>query len=427
MYAILDIETTGGQYNEEGITEIAIYRFNGQEVVDQFISLVNPEKPIQPYVAKLTGINNAMLRTAPKFYEIAKRILEITQDCIIVAHNASFDYRILRTEYQRLGYPFEAPSLCTVELAQKLLPDMPSYSLGKLARSLGIPVADRHRASGDAMATVKLFELLLDKDTDKTIIATYIKHEQAKVIHSSVQKLLDPLPTQSGLLYCFDEQGNLLYWDKAKNIQKTATQILTKTSSWAKRIQKQCASIQFETTGSDLISLLKASSDAQTLKAKYRNFRRPPQLPWAIYAPAELHQPIELTVSATDMRRKPIAFYRTEQQAKEALTELTQRWIHLHEQQPERTFAEYINREFRLKGSYLLVDKGRKIDQRSGILIQDGQAIGYLYFDLNYQIQQLDILQKKLIPLVPNNAQLSWIQQHLRKHKSCKLIPLAYD
>ena len=106
MYCILDIETTGGQFNEEGITEIAIYKFDGHEVVDQFISLVNPEKPIQPFVVKLTGINNAMLRSAPKFYEIATRVIEITEGCIVVAHNASFDYRILKNEVRRLGDDF---------------------------------------------------------------------------------------------------------------------------------------------------------------------------------------------------------------------------------------------------------------------------------------------------------------------------------
>jgi DNA polymerase-3 subunit epsilon len=111
MYAILDIETTGGQFNEEGITEIAIYKFDGHEIVDQFISLVNPEIPIQPFVVKLTGINNAMLSSAPKFFEVAKRIIEMTNDCVIVAHNASFDYRILRTEFRRLGYDFEARTL----------------------------------------------------------------------------------------------------------------------------------------------------------------------------------------------------------------------------------------------------------------------------------------------------------------------------
>ena len=114
MFAIVDIETTGGKYNEEGITEIAIYRYDGQEIVDQFCSLVNPERPIQPFVVNLTGINNAMLRQAPKFFEIAKRIVEITKDCVLVAHNAQFDYRILCTEFDRLGYPFDKQTLCTV-------------------------------------------------------------------------------------------------------------------------------------------------------------------------------------------------------------------------------------------------------------------------------------------------------------------------
>ena len=175
MYAILDIETTGGKYNEEGITEIAIYKYDGHEVVDQFISLVNPEREIQPFVVNLTGINSNMLRHAPKFYEVAKRIVEITEDCIVVAHNAQFDNRILKTEFRRLGFDFERKTLCTVELAKDLIPGQTSYSLGKLVRSLGIPVTDRHRASGDALATVKLFKMLLDKDTSKNIIQQSIR------------------------------------------------------------------------------------------------------------------------------------------------------------------------------------------------------------------------------------------------------------
>ena len=113
MYAILDIETTGGKYNEEGITEIAIYKFDGNEVMDQFISLINPERDIQPFVVKLTGINNKMLRNAPKFYEVAKRIIEITEDCILVAHNAEFDYRILSLEFERLGFDYQKKTICT--------------------------------------------------------------------------------------------------------------------------------------------------------------------------------------------------------------------------------------------------------------------------------------------------------------------------
>ncbi|HUH25095.1 MAG TPA: 3'-5' exonuclease, partial [Flavobacterium sp.] len=211
MYAIIDIETTGGQYNQEGVTEIAIYKFDGVEVVDQFISLVNPEIPIQPFVVKLTGINTAMLRLAPKFYEVAKRIIEMTEGCIIVAHNASFDYRILQLEFRRLGYDFQKPTLCTVELSKALLPDAPSYSLGKLVRSLGIPIADRHRANGDALATLKLFKLLLGKDTDKKITKQSIKNEIHQGISPKLFDILENIPSTVGIYYIHDTLGNILF------------------------------------------------------------------------------------------------------------------------------------------------------------------------------------------------------------------------
>ena len=217
MYAILDIETTGGQFNEEGITEIAIYKFDGNEIVDQFISLVNPEIPIQPFVIKLTGINNEMLVNAPKFYEVAKRILEICKDCILVAHNSSFDYRILRTEFRRLGYDFQTNTLCTVELAQKLLPEQPSFSLGKLVRALGIPMADRHRASGDALATVKLFKLLLSKDISKTIVKELIKTEVEKGISPKLLDIVEALPSKTGVYYVHRQDGTIIFIAKSKN------------------------------------------------------------------------------------------------------------------------------------------------------------------------------------------------------------------
>ena len=180
LYSIIDVETTGGKYNQEGITEIAIYKFDGEKIIDQFISLINPEIPIQPYVQQLTGINDKMLVNAPKFFQIAKRILEITEDSILVAHNSSFDYRMIKIEFERLGYNFNIPQLCTVKLSKKLIPDLESYKLGNLVKNLGIPISNRHRASGDALATVELFKLLLSKDLDKEILSKSIINKEKK-------------------------------------------------------------------------------------------------------------------------------------------------------------------------------------------------------------------------------------------------------
>jgi len=164
LYSIIDIETTGNQYKFGKITEIAIYQHNGYEVTGSFSSLINPEMDIPFFITRLTGINNDMVKDAPKFYEVAKKIIEFTAGRIFIAHNVNFDYKFIKEEYKRLGYEFEQKTLCTVKLSRKLLPGHPSYSLGKLCSDLGIEINGRHRASGDALATVKLFEILLEKN-----------------------------------------------------------------------------------------------------------------------------------------------------------------------------------------------------------------------------------------------------------------------
>ncbi|MBS9765994.1 MAG: DNA polymerase III subunit epsilon [Flavobacteriaceae bacterium] len=256
MYAILDIETTGGKYNEEGITEIAIYKFDGHHIVDKFVSLVNPEREIQPFVVKLTGIHKKMLTNAPKFYEVAKRIIEITKDCVLVAHNAEFDSRILATEFRRLGYDFQRPTLCTVILSKKLLPEKPSYKLGKLCRSLGIPVSSRHRADGDALATVELFKLLLEKDTSKEIVKNLVK-DNPQTLTKKLQNIIEELPTKNGIFYLYNSKKEIIYIGKGTNLKKTANQLFLKTTPTAKKIQNLTQSASFEKTGSRIITQLK--------------------------------------------------------------------------------------------------------------------------------------------------------------------------
>ena len=268
MYTILDIETTGGKFNEEGITEIAIYKFDGHTVVDQFISLVNPEKEIQPFVVKLTGINNKMLQNAPKFYEIAKRILEITKDATLVAHNTSFDYRILKTEFDRLGYDFTRNTLCTVELSQKLILDQPSYSLGKLIKALGIPMTDRHRASGDALATVQLFKLLLEKDVTKTIVQDSIKYHDKRVEKERLQKLIAAVPKELGLFYIHGADGKVIYLGRGKDIKSEVNKLFLKETKRAVKVQDRAISISYEKTGNDLFTRLKYYIELESLSTK---------------------------------------------------------------------------------------------------------------------------------------------------------------
>lgn len=164
MFVIIDIETTGNNFRFSNITELAVYQHNGQKITNIYSTLINPGIDIPYYITRLTGIDNEMVKDAPKFHEVAKIIVELTAGRIFVAHNVKFDYGFLKEEFSRLGYNFNRKTLCTVQLSRKFLPGHSSYSLGKLCSDLGIDINGRHRASGDALATVKLFEILLQKN-----------------------------------------------------------------------------------------------------------------------------------------------------------------------------------------------------------------------------------------------------------------------
>tara|TARA_R110002124_G_scaffold227889_1_gene393151 strand:- start:50964 stop:52343 length:1380 start_codon:yes stop_codon:yes gene_type:complete len=454
MYAILDIETTGGKYNEEGITEIAIYRFDGHKIVDQFCSLVNPERPIQPFVVNLTGINNEMLRNAPKFYEVAKRIIEITEGCILVAHNAKFDNRILTTEFDRLGYEFDLNTLCTVELSKKLIPDLPSYSLGKLVRRLGIPLSDRHRAQGDAKATVSLFKLLLSKDTSKEIIQSLVRKDPKRQLEPKLIDIIQEAPTSTGVYYMHREDGSIIYIGKSKNIKKRLTQHFTNDNRKSKKIQLEVAAVTYEETGNDLIAQLKECEEIKQNKPIYNRALRKTLFAYQLGSFTDEHGYINLKIEKTNAKKTAITTFSNYQQAKSSLFKITEQYnlcqklTGLHETTSgcfshsikecngacllEESVEEYNSRvrEFLEKNSYenqhmLIIDKGREIDERSVILIENGKYKGFGFYNLNYQINNTEILKSIINPMQNNRDAQHIIQSYLRKNKVLKIVNLA--
>lgn len=175
MFVIVDIETTGNAYKYGKITEIAIVSYNGNLVTDVFQTLLNPEMDIPYRITRLTGINNEMVKDAPKFYHVARKIVELTTGKIFVAHNVNFDYSFIKEEFKRLGYDFHCKKLCTVQLSRKIFPDLSSYSLGNICQILGINNLARHRASGDALATAELLSLLLKKHHELNLVNKQVK------------------------------------------------------------------------------------------------------------------------------------------------------------------------------------------------------------------------------------------------------------
>jgi len=164
-FVVVDVEATGAKMPPNRIIELGAYRISRGRIVDELITLVNPELPIPRFVVALTGITNEMVREAPVFAEVVPRWLEFASDAILVAHNAPFDTNFLNHEVARVypGHRMVNSHLCTVTLSRRAVPGLPNYRLDTIAEHFSIPIYSRHRAGSDALATAEIFLRLLSK------------------------------------------------------------------------------------------------------------------------------------------------------------------------------------------------------------------------------------------------------------------------
>lgn len=395
MYSIIDIESNGGAFREEHIIEIAIYRFDGHQVTDQFSSIINPESSISPFVQKLTGITPKMVRTAPKFHEVAKRIIEITNGTTLVGHNVAFDYRMLRQSFKRLGYDFQIDTIDTLPLAKKMIPDEESYSLGKLAKSLGFPITNWHRAAGDARATLDLFKLLLTKDKDAEIIQSHQTESSPKGYAQKIDLLTEALPASKGIVYFQSFEGKILFYNYVEDIYKSAKKILTSKSPRWKKVQKYTEHIAYERVGTEIFAQLIMSTKG--LSARYKLF-------YGLFFRNGSWQIERATTGA-------LVCFRTLSQGKKVL-DYVELMGYSVEDLRDKMQAEQL--------SGLLVGEGRTRGEKAFILMVQGKIQGYGFYDLYHQvstyskIDKLKISVGKLPKSIYNELKLSLLKNEFK-------------
>ena len=287
MYAIVDIETTGGHASANGITEIAIHVHDGERVVQHFTTLINPQKPVPAFITALTGINNAMLATAPLFEDVAEKIYDLLRENIFVAHNVNFDHSFVHHHLQKAGYGLNVKKLCTVRLGRKTFPGLPSYSLGKLCRSLNIIIEDRHRADGDAKATAILFDKMLREGAlvhiDKMLKRT--SSEQWLPVHLEKNKI-NALPPAPGVYYFHDHKGKVIYVGKAINIRKRVSSHFTHNDAGNRRqhFLRLVADITHKECVNELHALVLESTEIKRLWPKYNYSQKQPSQKYGLYS-----------------------------------------------------------------------------------------------------------------------------------------------
>lgn len=453
MFSIIDIETTGGSSKHHRITEIAIYVHDGTSVIDSYSTLINPECSIHYFISNLTGIDDKMVKDAPKFYEVAQKIVELTSNTIFIAHNVGFDYGFIFQEFQSLGFDYKRKKLCTVQLSRKLLPGMGSYSLGKLCNKLNIKINGRHRAAGDALATVKLFEILIEKDANNLIK----KHFKNNVAQFSIPKsipneLIIPLPEKTGVYYFFDDEDNLIYIGKSNNIRsRVISHFNSNQTKKAIEMKQKIKRIDYELTGSELIALLKESEEIKQHLPIFNRAQRRSLFNYGIFAELELDGYIHLKARKIVRQQNPLVSFYSLAEAKENLRricdeyELCLKFCGLYQTegscfyyQIERCQGACIGEEeadtynqrveqalnkYQFEDqNFIIIDKGRAIDEQCLVLVKNGKYMGFGYFDARHDEVTTESANLYIDQKVDNKDTRQIIRGYLKKKKVERLI-----
>jgi DNA polymerase-3 subunit epsilon len=424
-YAIVDIETTGGNASGSRITEIAILIHDGTRITDRFETLVNPEKEIPLPIFALTGINNEMVRDAPIFDDIAHKVAQLLTDRIFVAHNVNFDYSFVRHQLEASGLKWTAKKLCTVRAARKIKPGLVSYSLGNLCRSLDIPLNNRHRAGGDADATAILFTKLLEWDQTGEIERMIKKTAQDQRLPPNLPpEDFEQLPEKPGVYYFYNQARKVIYVGKAINLRKRVASHFSGHSIQPQRqhFLRDICGISFEVCATELMALLLECTEIKKLWPAYNRALKRFDAKFGLYQYEARNGYNYLAIGKLTRFHGCIEEFGSQYEAIQLLQNLSNSFgidprfcvyglppegaiFKKDDQQPlpnveahNRTVENAIASISADRKSFAILDKGRSEDERSCIWIEKGQFYGMGYLPADVGIEEISAVKECVTP-----------------------------
>ncbi len=462
MYAIVDIETTGGFAQANGITEISIHVFDGKEVVQKYETLINPRQPIPFYIQSMTGITNEMVEHAPVFEEVAGDIYQLLSDKVFVAHNVNFDYSFVKSHLAASNYELNTKKLCTIRLSRKIFPGFPSYSLGNLCHSLDIPITNRHRAGGDSEATTKVFRLLMDNDREKVIEKSLARNSKEQVLPPNVPKEhFDQLPYTPGVYYFHNEKGKIIYVGKAKNIRYRINSHFSNNSQTRQKqnFLKHTHAISFQPCATELMAHILESTEIKKLWPVFNYSQKNAEKTYGIFLYEDQNGYARLAIDKDRKLLKPVHsfHYLTDGHA------LLRKLIRAYQLCPKLCFLQtdasicdgihgsYCNGACEQKedpvsynarvheaiasladrGSFAIIEDGLHEDEKSCILVCEGRFYGMGYIPADIQITQPGELKNLLTPYKENlyirNLVASYAARFPQKVKQLSFNPATQD
>lgn len=452
MYAVVDIETTGGRAGFHRITEIAIFIHDGEKVVDSFETLINPESFVPPKITALTGITNDMVSDAPRFHEVAKHVYTLTEGKIFVAHNVNFDYAFLKEEFLALGAQFTRKKLCTVRLSRKLFPGFPSYSLGNLCDKLNVSINNRHRAAGDAAATAEVLTMLLRKDCDGHINQALKRNSYEATLPPNLPKeQYDALPESTGVYYFLDKNSKVLYVGKAKNIKKRVAGHFSGETSKKQLFVQNIYGISYEVCGNELVALLHESNEIKKHWPPYNRAQKKPGTNYGLYQYEDKAGFLRWEISKANKLLNPVHTFVTLSEARTFVMtkvknfELCPKLCGL-QRTPAACFDHFaglcngacagketpalynhkvvtaVESLPETSKSLAIIGKGRTFDESSVVLVEHGKYIGYGYLLQENGYDDYESIRSCITRCKDNPDVLQIINAHIRKNTSDRIL-----
>jgi len=413
IYTIIDVETTGPTNR---ITEISIFKYQDGEIIDEFTSLVNPECEIPFNITVLTGIDYAMVADAPIFEEIAQDVLRITEGTIFVAHSVNFDYNVIRNEFKKIDIDFRRAKLCTVRLSRKLIPGYRSYSLGKICNDLDIKIEGRHRARGDAHATVKLFAILQSQGNWDEVKTSFLKKtsKEATLPPHLPSEVFNAIPHAAGIYFFKDKKGKIIYVGKAKDLKKRVLGHFYNKTKKELDLCRETRDISFELSGTELIALLMEDAAIKHHFPRYNKAAKRTIKGFALMSYLDQKGVIHLGINNMKLVSNALQTFYSAKAARQSLEELCEeydlcpKYCHLQEGvdscshyyltckgvcRSEEEIESYNERaQLAIQSlsdeniNIVIKQKGRSDHEEAFILVKEGKYLGYGFVDKSITI-----------------------------------------
>ncbi len=444
-YAIVDIETTGGYASAHGITEIAVFVHDGTRVVKHFETLINPVQHIPRHITALTGIDNAMVADAPVFETVAPAIYELLQDAVFVAHSVNFDFSFVRHQLKACGFALHNRKLCTVRLGRKVFPGMPSYSLGNLCRELGIPLNNRHRAGGDAAATVLLFEHLLANGAETAIEQMLKKNSAEQWLPLYLPKAtVDKLPHVPGVYYFLNSKQKVIYVGKAVDLKKRVSSHFTNNDAERKRqgFLRDIHHITYKECATELEAIVLESTEIKRLWPRYNVSQKNLVQKFGLYQFEDARGYIRLAIDKKKKNLPPLYSFNLLNEGLVLLRRMIEEF-ELHEKlcfldknpfdEKDLAFTDLppiYNRKIEKAltalteklPTFAIVDEGKNADEKLCLLIERGSFWGMGYLPVKMELNSAAELKNYLTPYADNDTIRNSIYSFAEQYPGKKIL-----